>query len=568
MAEVMRSGIREQVWLVMDLRWKIFRNGLRGVSAKLSLAGSILAGFVWGCVAFGLGIGVAVGTYFLLQREQFDALGYIFWGLFIFWQVVPILTSQFAAGFDSTGLLRFPLRFSSFFALHLAYGLADPVSLTGIFWHFCMFAGLVLVRPNLWAQFALIVALSALMNLLFSRMLFTWLERLLAQRRTREILFVVMMLAFLCLQFSGLIVRRWAEPLTRFFEQTTVLWKALPPGQAGVALTAFSTDGARLGLGACGVLSLFTLAFGTLLGYRLHGQFRGEYFGETAAPAARARKIFPATASPAAVLSTSPDEALRAEPFAGIISGPVAAVFMKEIRYLSRNSMQLLSLVLPLLLVAFFGFTWHTSGPRGNPFGGFHGASSFAYPTGVAYTMLLVVQLFMNCFAYDSSGVQMFFLAPVKFRDVMLGKNLYQGAVLAAEAMLAWIVIAVSVAPPPLSILLTTWTGLIVIALLSMAAGNLFSLKLPRRLEFGVRRQRMAGFTMLAYLSFHLIYFATLGVLGAVAALVRWLAGPWTVPVAFLALGVAALSLYRTLLEETSQLAIKQRETLIQQLVR
>jgi histidinol-phosphate/aromatic aminotransferase/cobyric acid decarboxylase-like protein len=83
-----------------------------------------------------------------------------------------------------------------------------------------------------------------------------------------------------------------------------------------------------------------------------------------------------------------------------------------------------------------------------------------------------------------------------------------------------------------------------------------------------VRRQRMAGFTMLAYLSFHLIYFATLGVLGAVAALVRWLAGPWTVPVAFLALGVAALSLYRTLLEETSQLAIKQRETLIQQLVR
>jgi ABC-2 type transport system permease protein len=568
MAEVMRSGIREQVWLVMDLRWKIFRNGLRGVSAKLSLAGSILAAFVWGCVAFGLGIGVAVGTYLLLQREQFDALGYIFWGLFIFWQVVPILTSQFAAGFDSTGLLRFPLRFSSFFALHLVYGLADPVSLTGIFWHFCMFAGLVLGRPNLWAQFALIVAFSALMNLLFSRMLFTWLERLLAQRRTREILFVVMMLAFLCLQFSGLIVRRWAEPLARFFEQTTVLWKALPPGQAGVALTALSTGSARLGLEACGVLALFTLAFGTLLGYRLHGQFRGEYFGETVAPAARPHKIFTAAANPSAVLPISPDEALRAKLFAGIISGPVAAVFMKEIRYLSRNSMQLLSLLLPLLLVGFFGLTWHTSGPRGNPFGSFHGASSFAYPAGVAYTMLLVVQLFMNCFAYDSSGVQVFFLAPVKFRDVMLGKNLYQGAVLAAEAMLAWIVIAVSVAPPPFSILLTTWTGLIVIALLSMAAGNLFSLKLPRRLEFGVRRQRMAGYTMLAYLSFHLIYFATLAVLGTVAALVRWLAGPWTVPVAFLALGVAALSLYRTLLEETSQLAIKQRETLIQQLVR
>ena len=292
MVEVIASArMREQVWLVMDLRWRMFRNGLRGVSAKLSLAGTVIAGVLWSAIAFGLGVAIALGGYFLLQRDRFDAISYLFWGLFLFWQFAPILTSQFAAGFDSTGLLRFPLRFSSFFALHLSYGIADPVALTGIFWHLCLFVGLVSARPALAAQFALIVGLSALMNLLLSRMLFTWLERLLAQRRTREILFVVMMLFFLSVQFSGMLVHRWGAPLAHFFQASAAFWTAFPPGQAGAALDAFAGGELGLGLGACGVLTLYSALFAVLLIYRLHAEFLGEYFGETAAPAVRARKL-------------------------------------------------------------------------------------------------------------------------------------------------------------------------------------------------------------------------------------------------------------------------------------
>ena len=97
-----------------------------------------------------------------------------------------------------------------------------------------------------------------------------------------------------------------------------------------------------------------------------------------------------------------------------IISGPVAAVFMKEIRYLFRNSMQLLNLVLPIILVAIFGMSWHDTPSRTGAFRSAFSGASLAYPGAVAYAMLVVIQLFLNSFAYDSSGVQMFFLAPVK----------------------------------------------------------------------------------------------------------------------------------------------------------
>ena len=159
---------------------------------------------------------------------------------------------------------------------------------------------------------------------------------------------------------------------------------------------------------------------------------------------------------------------------------------MKEIRYLRRNSMQLLNLVVPIILVAIFGMSLHNTPVRGSAFRSAYSGSSLAYPGAVAYAMLVVIQLFLNSFAYDSSGVQMLFLAPVKFRDVMLGKNLFQAVFVAMEAVLVWIIVAIAVAPPPFSILLSTWAGLLVIAPISMAVGNWFSLTFPdaSNLEF------------------------------------------------------------------------------------
>src|SRR5580704_2653154 len=99
-------------------------------------------------------------------------------GNFHVWQFVPVLASQTNPSFDGRNLLRFPIKFSTFFLMSAAYGLADPFALAGIMWHIAMGIGISIARPDLkwWAALALALACSALMNLLFNRMLFAWLE--------------------------------------------------------------------------------------------------------------------------------------------------------------------------------------------------------------------------------------------------------------------------------------------------------------------------------------------------------------------------------------------------------
>ncbi|HET9405652.1 MAG TPA: hypothetical protein VFO39_00285, partial [Candidatus Sulfotelmatobacter sp.] len=145
------GGMAEQVLLVMNLRWVLFRNGLRNATAKVSFVGSLLVGLIWTVVSLGTAIGVGVGSYFLAANHKFALFTIFFWGVFAVWQALPILSTQLATSFDSGGLLRFPLRFSSFFALNIAYGLADPLALTAIVWHFAMWVGIVSARPDLGA---------------------------------------------------------------------------------------------------------------------------------------------------------------------------------------------------------------------------------------------------------------------------------------------------------------------------------------------------------------------------------------------------------------------------------
>jgi hypothetical protein len=80
-----------------------------------------------------------------------------------------------------------------------------------------------------------------------------------------------------------------------------------------------------------------------------------------------------------------------------------------------------------------------------------------------------------------------------------------------------------------------------------------------------VRRQQLSGISVLSYF---LLYLGTVAILGVIAAVVRWQSGPWTVVAVYLGLTVAAVSVYRAMLNSTSRQAITQREALIGQLVR
>ncbi len=118
------------------------------------------------------------------------------------------MATAFTNNPDSSDLLRFPLNYRSYFLVRLAYGFFDPASALGSFALVGVLFGVSAARPLLFPWTSLVLLTFALFNLVLMQMLFAWLERWLAQRRTREILGVVFILAMLSFQLIGPIMQR------------------------------------------------------------------------------------------------------------------------------------------------------------------------------------------------------------------------------------------------------------------------------------------------------------------------------------------------------------------------
>jgi ABC-2 type transport system permease protein len=559
MAEVNNSNyIWRQISLVILLRWQTFRNGMRSQSEKMHVLGSAALGLFFTALTIGGSIAVGFGAFEIVGMQKWVFLSMMLWGIFLFWQFVPVLASQTNPGFDGRNLLRFPIKFSTFFLMSSAYGLADPFALAGILWHIAMEIGISIARPDLRWWAALALACSALMNLLFNRMLFAWLERFLAKRRTREIVTALFILFFVCLQFSGVILQRWGPAVRSAVESSAGVWRSLPPALAATAIEHASDGDSSAALMTVGLLALYAIAFGGLFAFRAHAQFTGEDLGESAAPVRKK------TVTPRAHVSV-PASAAVPVTGSGLISAPVAAIVGKEFKYLYRNSMLLMNIFMPLVIIVFFGMTASMPSRHGggSPFAKFNG--SFAYPAAVAYLFLLIMNFCPNNLAYEGHGIERLFLAPVKFRDVMLGKNLFHGTLVAFEALLVLGVLTAMGHPPSLLIVVATWAALPFAALMHFGVGNWLSLQYPRKFEFGMRRQRPSGMTMV--ISFGLLA-AVMGTIAGVGAISLWLVGLWFLPIVYLALSAAAVVAYRFMLESTSQQAITQRDALLEQLAR
>jgi hypothetical protein len=147
----------------------------------------------------------------------------------------------------------------------------------------------------------------------------------------------------------------------------------------------------------------------------------------------------------------------------------------------------------------------------------------------------------------------------------MLAKNLFHGTLVGFEALLVLGILIAMGHPPGLLIILATWAALPFAALMHFGVGNWLSLQYPRKFEFGMRRQRPSGMTMV--FSFGLLA-AVMGTIALVGVICLWLAGLWLLPIAYLVLSAAAVFVYRLMLDSTSQQAITQRDALLEQLAR
>lgn len=551
MADVAATGsFGEQVAIIAGLRWQLFRNSLRTTSARLDLLAFLVATVLGSLFFVGVGIALGFACYFLVVERQLELLALPMLATFMFWQFLPLVLASSTTGFDFRNLLRFPLRYSVFFLLSLAYALFDPAALGSLLWLACMAAGIAWARLDLLPWTLLVLAVYAGMNVILSRMVFSWLERLMARRRTREALAAIFLLCLLSFQLVSAFGSRWQRRLEPHARAALAALQPFPPGLAGRALAAGAKGNAPAGLVSTGLLGAYALAFGHLLHRRLRAQYRGEDLGESPA----------ATASPAVSSAASSSFAPSASFASAFLPGPVAAVFDKELRYLYRNSMMALSLVLPLILIIFFSIV--RSGPRQHS-SLIMRSPELAFPGAVAYMFLILAPFVHNSFAFDGRGIQLLLVAPVRFRDVLLGKNLLFGLIVAVETAVVWLMVSFLSRPAGAWMALATIAGLLFAMLVHFIVGNWLSLAYPRRFEFAQYRRRASGVSLLVGF---LLQFVLMGFFAIVFLLARGSGLVWLLPVIFLILSSVALAAYRAMLDLCTRLAAEKREVLTTQL--
>ena len=104
-------NVHEQIAVLAQLRWLIFKNSLRSLRGRLELISTVVTGLGLTIGWFGIGAGLGLGAYFLVSRGHSQWLAALFWVVFVFWQFSPVVTTAFSAAFDSTNLLRFHPRY-------------------------------------------------------------------------------------------------------------------------------------------------------------------------------------------------------------------------------------------------------------------------------------------------------------------------------------------------------------------------------------------------------------------------------------------------------------------------
>jgi ABC-2 type transport system permease protein len=543
---------RQQLAAVAQLRWRILVNALRTSRGRLEFASRIFITLVFLAGGIGGAIGLGGAAWFVLLRGNPEWLAGLLWPVFLFWQLFPLMATAFTQNVESSNLLRFPLSYGSYFLIRLAYGSIEPATAVASLWLLGIDIGIGIARPSLIPWTTIVLLTFALVNLLLARTLFAWLERWLAQRRSREIMGILFFLFILSFQLIGPLIAVYEHrsiPETRMLGQKlSNSQRPLPPGLAAAAIAGWAQAQPGFSVVANSVvpfllLGCYGVAFLWLLNFRLRAEYRGENLSESSR-----RKVL-----------TGGLPAIRLGWNLPGLPGPVAAVFEKELRYLSRSGPMLFTLIVPLFMLAVFRSSGKNEGLLA------HGPG-LTFPLGAAYSLLLLTNLSYNNFGADGSGTQFFFASPARFRQIMLGKNLAHAAVFAVEVFLVWAGTCLLYRPPSPGVMLATLAGILFVLPLDLAAGNLFSIYSPSRVEAGVfGRQRASLTTVLAS-------FVIRGVLFGSGAIMLWFArgyaNSWTELLIFLLPAAFGVSLYLFTLDRVDGMALNHRENLISNLGR
>jgi len=548
LADVNRlPGVIEQVKLVAAVRWQILKNSLRQKNNRWDLIGMIFAGLTSGVFVLGLCFAFCFGAYAFLQKDRAGWIGLLFWGIFVWWQILPLFVAGFGTTFEFAGLLRFPMNLRAFYLLGLGYGLVDFGAIAAICWILSMLAGTAMARPRLVPIMILVSALFVILNATLERLFGSWLEKLLAKRRARELFMGLFVICMVSLNFVNPLLQRYGRSARPQFLEYLPYLAWLPASLAGRAVEAAATGNPAALLIGVGGLVGWLLVTSLLLWKRFAAQYAGEELSESAAPGVSKKK----TRKDVVV-----GEGQR------LIPPRVAAVALKEFRYLSRNGFAFLALLLPPIMVIIFTMQFgRASVAKGHSLG----PATF-FPGMIAYLILTLVSPAYNSFAFEGKGILTYFMAPVHFRDVLLGKNLFLVSLVAFELALALPMLVWRIGWPGTPQFAATIAAAAFAVTGQLTIANWSSLSFPKKIEIGkMKGQRNSGIAVWTSLGVQIL-------IGGICAVIlfagSWTGNSWLPAVAFSALTAAALGGYFASLNAMNRLAEEKKELLIETLCR
>jgi len=538
----MASDTAKQIGLIALLRWQILRNSLRTTRAKLEAVAHTLVAVGAAIVVLVIGLGFYAIAFLLVDAGRTGIMLGLLWVIFVAWLILPVIVAAASTSIEFRELLRYPVRFSAFLILSLAYSLFDPIALTAMFWLACAGAGFATVKPELllWVLPPLL-ALAA-MTLLLSRVVMNFVERLFTKRRGREIFFLVFVLGMLGLQILGIGAESYLAPAVRFLKTHPWILQALPPNLVYAAIEGAIQGEPRSVLAATALLLAYAGALFLFFRRAVLAQYRGEDLSESQGSS---------TATSATIL-----KGWRVP----LVSGATAALLEKEMRYTLRNGFMVMNLFIPLFVPLVLGLAG-SSPSRTEPF--FQRDPGILFFGSVAYLLLVTMHVASNHFAFEGHGIQFLLLAPVEFRQVVAAKNLFYGALVVCEALAIWLMLAVLGKMPGAESSLVTLAVVPFLLLSQLVVGNLLSIHFPRRFDFGKFKQRQSGMSVLLGMTQQMI---TMGIAGGLFAVMRWLNQLWIAGLIYLALGVAAWQAYRIAFDHYEGLARRRREVLAAEL--
>jgi ABC-2 type transport system permease protein len=403
------------------------------------------------------------------------------------------------------------------------------------------------VRPPIFGVFTFASILFVLINVTLERLIGSWLERIFANRRARELMVGVFVLSMVSLNFLSPALQKWGDGAAR---PTVLLYLPylswLPASLAGkTAAHAMNGDFRGLVVEFSGLL-LWVAAFSSLLWQRYRKQYFGEELSEGTAPATRRTTTRRSSERGTAILPPA-----------------IAGVVRKEFHYVTRNGFSAISLLLPPIMVIFFSIQFAGKNSMIKE----HGLSpEVFYPAVMAYLILILLSPAYNAFAFEGRGIQTYFMAPIPMRDVLVGKNVFLGCLVATELCVSLSVLVWRIGFPGWASFLSTVAAAVFAVVGQLTIANWSSLSFPKKMEIGkMKGQRNSGIAVWTAFGAQILIG---GIASVVLMLGRWFGNPW-IPVAlFAGFTAAALGGYAASLNPLSRLAEEKKELLIETLCR